>query len=170
MKKTGEDWESPASSIALVKTTHDELLRLARQMLHSSEVLRGKFRNGMRRPLQAATYLWENATPTEEKVALAISEATLDITTLLANQEDSDTGILGRDGLRVAERLVPSSYFHKSLAKYAELTSKQAVEIWSQLVELVCKGSEILPGVHVTGKDNARVILQLNDRDLEGSE
>lgn len=163
MKKTDENWKSPASTIALAKATHYELLRLARQMLSSSEVLRGLFLNDARlRPNNTSAYLWKNATPAEERVALAISEATLAISALLDNMDEGGTGALGRDGLTVAERLVPLPYFHQLLARYAELTSKQAVEIWNQFVELVRKRDRFFQHFHVTGEDNDRVILQIN--------
>ncbi len=161
------DWESPASSVTLAKVTHDELLRLARKILHGSDCLMGQFLNDApRRPEHANGYLWENATPTEEMVALAIAEATLAIATLLASLDDGDIGTLGCDGLMLAQRLVPSSYFHALFVSYAEVTPQQAVEIWNQLLDMMCKSKTSLPGLRIAGEDNARVILQLDDSDV----
>jgi hypothetical protein len=155
---------SPMTSLDLVRATHNELVLIARRLLGRSPSLSRRLGDG-RPPKGAGAYLWDTTTTVAEiRVALAVSETALTVSSLLANrvESESEIGTLDSSGLVFDEGgRTPASYFHAIIASYAEVSVEDAALLWKELVAFMIDSKTGLPGLYVSGGNDKQLDLML---------
>jgi len=102
-------------------------------------------------PAERCAALWavsEGVSPGELRAALAVSEASLALGSLLARTK-GESAALNVDGtLTLEEKEIPAAYFAARIAEYADIEATISAAVWVGIVQVIVSGSVGLPGIY----------------------